>query len=578
MHYHSALISRLDHQLPSRRTGQSAHADALILTSVLAVALVVFVPVFTMFINWLLLPLPLPALVTTAGILTGYIAIIALIRRPIVGTLAALCVLSTFAADVPLGIISEGMRGTSDTSVWLFELPLIAGLGIAAFERWDRNTTFSRIHWLFIGFVAWAFLAALFGAGPRPLVAATYAFHFFVGFVVFAFVAAALVRGVFDLRTIVGMITITVGAQALFALVQVVHGRPFGFSRLGETGRLLFRTVTFGPLELIGGVYFSGFAGATHALIALCLLVSPLTLAYAIFSQGHRIARAATGVATIGLFVLVVLSTKSSARGAALLTLIAIIGLGAWTVWRDVSAFTNVRRRLVAAAFAIGASLVILVSPSQRSGGQLNVPDRTSAADNSASGTGSVNAGGASSGVGDSGAQEASSTGSTLLKSIEGAQIPLFDLGSLGIRAQQYITAIDVALTYPLFGLGGANFPHVGVTWYGLRPAQGATGPISNPVHNAYLSALASTGIPGFVLLCATLAAIVWAALSLVRHQTVELWVGVGVVCALLAYLAFIFWDITFISSIPGTIPFWILAGAVVGTRQRQYEEADANP
>lgn len=572
--------TRLDRQFPAYPTGWSGDKDALILAATLLIGLVGFVPAFALSVQGLAIGLPLPSLLGVGIVLVAYAAIVALIRRPVVGTLSALVVFSTFAANVPLSSSAGRMPGTPGVNLWLFEIPLLIGLGIATIQRWHHDVTLTRTHALFAGFVGWAFLAALFGAGPRPVAAVTFAFHFLTALAAFTFVAAAIERNVLELRTVVALVSVATLAHALFALVQLFHGGSFGLTRLGETDRFSPVYITVGSVRLTGGIHLSGFTGGTNALAALVLLVAPVALTYVLLASTRTRSRAIVATAALGLFALITLIAKDASRGAALVAVgVALVASLAVVIHRvrfwsgsavSILRLTGVKRRLIAGGFIIVASFTILLQPSSQSGWAARVPTgNDTGSTNGASGGGRNDTTAVTNATSTPSGGDASAPTPPDISALEGIDVPLFGLQTLGVRARQYLSAIDIATRYPLFGLGGANFPYLAVEQYGLQPAaRFSSRLVSNAIHNAYFAVLVGTGVPGLVLFCATLVAVAWTCVGLIRGCIIETWLVLGLMCAIIAYAAYIFWTVAFVT-VAGSIPFWMIAGGIVGARVR---------
>lgn len=546
----SALLARLDHALPTRQSPFSARVDAVLLAIALAGALVGIVPAVALIARRLTLPIPLPAMLATGFVLAAYATAVVLLRRPLVGVVSALVILSTFSANVPL---SAGIPGVPAAGIWLFEIPLYAGLAIAAYQRWDRDLSFTRTHYAFAVFVGWAFLAAVVGAGPRLDAGLLFALHFFMMFAVFAFIAAAVRREVLSLQTVVVLFIIAVLAQLAFVIAQLIHGVPFGLSRLGEVERVPDHFISIAGFRFRTGVYLSGLTGGAHQMAALSVLAAPIAALYAILGQREMRIRVAAGIVAVALFAFIRLTMKDAARGAGLVVLVAVVASVGVSLWRQSVPRRAVTRRLGACVPIGAAAIGALLYPSERFGTGVYIPD------------GSSVEGGASTGGETGGGSIESPSATPDLTAIKDLHIPFFNLQTLGVRAKQYLAAFDAFTHYPIFGLGGGNFPFIAVSDYGLHRAARWSRPVGFGIHNGYLAVLVGTGLPGFLLFCGTIVGILWAAVGLIRRQAVPVWIGYGLCAGFLGYAAFLFWDVT-LATPTGSMPFFILAGAVVGT------------
>ncbi|WP_459988068.1 O-antigen ligase family protein, partial [Natrinema sp. JCM 9743] len=134
------------------------------------------------------------------------------------------------------------------------------------------------------------------------------------------------------------------------------------------------------------------------------------------------------------------------------------------------------------------------------------------------------------------------------------SNIPLVEIDTLGTRLTQYAAALELAYTYPLFGIGGYNF-HLVSESYGL-PTLG--------VHNTFFSHLAATGIPGFLAYMASVLAVLLL-VSRRIYNTAEkeriFWVC-GFV-GLLGYHAYSFWVVIYGWQATNA-GFWALSGIFV--------------
>jgi len=570
----AASFRRLHQLLPAYRTRYRAEIDALALAVGLLIGLVGIVPAVTLAVRHFDVSIPLPSLVATAGILFLYTATVLVLRQVRVGTLVALVVLGTFAADLPLSNVTY--PGALGPRIWLFELPLLVGLALAVYDGWHRDlVTYLRTeptnlpisHVLFGAFVVWSVLAGLFGAGPSLAAGLFFALHMLTAFGVFVLVAGAVARKWLQFRTVCSILVAAAIAHMAFAVAQLANGRNFGLSYIGEvaantpTVEILGTTIQAGP-------YVSGLTGNATPFTALVLLATPALALHAIHGRSARWTRIASGLLAVGSLALVRVTLKDAARGAAFLVVAGIVvaavamavsarrgqsgGSRAWRtrIWDARRTMAGVVTAALGVAALVG-QVRILTGPGAR---------KSSSGTTSATG-GSGDAGGSASA--DASASTASDAAAAAPPETFG-----FNLASAGFRETQYLSALDAGLAHPLFGLGGANFAYV-VESYGMEAASEPNVQIGNAVHNAYLSVLSGTGVPGFLLFCGLLLSVLWAAVSLIRDSHEERWLASAALVGVVGYAALIFWNVALVT-IVGTIAFFTFAGAIVGARRQR--------
>jgi O-antigen ligase len=147
----------------------------------------------------------------------------------------------------------------------------------------------------------------------------------------------------------------------------------------------------------------------------------------------------------------------------------------------------------------------------------------------------------------------------SLLSALSGPSDTI-DGANFSTRLQQYIAAVDIGFQYPLFGIGGMNFPLVAES-YGL--------PDPIEIHNIYLSVLASTGIPGAVLFLLSISAVLVIAGKKALSTENDRLFWAMLVCGILGFHAYSFW-VTIHAGGVAYLVFWVLAGAVVGASHQQ--------
>jgi O-antigen ligase len=120
---------------------------------------------------------------------------------------------------------------------------------------------------------------------------------------------------------------------------------------------------------------------------------------------------------------------------------------------------------------------------------------------------------------------------------------------------------------HPLFGIGGANFIYFS-TMYGLSEPY--------PLHSIYIALLAETGILGFVSYVIVVCSVLWYSWKLGLEASDNNLLYIGIFCGMIGYLAFGFWDVLQLIKITSLIPFWILAGAIVGEYVKTHRAAQS--
>jgi O-antigen ligase len=150
--------------------------------------------------------------------------------------------------------------------------------------------------------------------------------------------------------------------------------------------------------------------------------------------------------------------------------------------------------------------------------------------------------------------------------------LPGFDLSSLGIRIQQYVGGVIMALDHPLFGIGGSNYPYVAPA-YGL-PGKVVSG-LPFPLHNTYIAILAETGVPGFLCYILTFGLVLLTGWRLFVERTAQRVFLSGIVAAIIGYAAVSFWYPN--NKFVFVLPFWLLMGAMVATTTTSERTITAN-
>jgi len=469
----------------------------------------------------------------TAALLTGLLAVVV----PVVGLASdaptpALVVAAGVlyvATVLAAGVTFEGIAtsvfvlGLFDIAVVLVDGPGIATLDLVAVDVVAIPLFFVLVYdWLadrgplrpsarviatvaFAGFVAWTFLATFFGSGPSELAAGLYAVEQLRYFVVFA-VAALVVRRTSAWCAIYPFVIATVGHLGV-SLAQIANGGRLGFPFLGEPPDRYIRAFSLGATEIQTGFYAGGFVGHGRELAMVLFLFIPLVLAVVLRHSWEHVGLAGIGVAASVLSIRV---ADTDAGWATLLLLSAVFGTYLLCVGTDRLKRQYSTLALVPASTAVVAFVSVLFYG-------FRAVVRSD----------SVNSG-------------------TLV----------MGRGAIGVRIEQYVVAVQVALANPLFGLGGMNFVLVSERYID----HAALG-----IHNTYLANLAATGFVGFGLYLLAVLAVLWIAIRLALDASGDervLWVAVA--CAMGAYHAYSSWMWSYPWTV-GNTAFWLLSGVAVG-------------
>lgn len=532
---------------PTLDTGLSKRYETLLLATLLVAGLMFVTPVLALLTG-------LPALVFVVFVGGAYGALAILLRRVGEALAVALVITATFNANLPLPNLPGFGDGPAHLGfvLWLVHLPILGLLGYVGLVRDPDDRSPSIAEMVFGGFVVWTGFAAAFGATRRPDVAIYFAAFMFVGLVVLTLARYLVQHEIIQLRTLLDVFVLTGLGHSVVAIAQLLNGTGFGLTTLGgsEGGRSL-AVFSFGSLgEVTTGVYVAGFTGWPFHLAAFLTLAIPAAIGLAAISQGWR---RWLHLVAVGLLTLTLRFTATDAGRGGLLVACLGLAVAVGYHYRDA-----IRERSPAVADAVGGVAAVIVAigvsliPSSKSGD-------TSTTTDIASGGGAGGAGGTS--AASSGGQATRPIIDTAEATLRDLSIPFFDLTSLGVRLKQYVGALDLFAQHPVFGIGGANFPYYALE-YGLSR--------QFAIHSIYLGLLAGVGLPGLVLFLGVLAAVFWAGLSTLRDSAGREWLPLAsALCGLIAYLAFGAWATIHLTVVPAFVPFWALAGAVVGHSRR---------
>ena len=531
---------------PGTVDGRSVPMYALFLTTLL----VGVVPIVALTTG-----LPILALVGVAGLL--YAATLLVTESIFAGLCAAVFVLVTFAANVPLVELPVGGGGytTPILNVLLIDVVAVpfAGLLFWWFHSGRMSVSFDRERiagYALAGFVGWSLLAALVANGPSRLAGLFYVVVQLRYLLVFSVASvAAKYTGIYSAVYSLG---IAVVGHLAYAMAEIINRGSFGLTYLGDSGGGPAPHFYIGTLQFEASLYAGGFAGTSRVLVGLLLLFFPVFIRVVVRRSAPW--KLAAGVALVCTTFLVRVARTDSGWMAFLLTaLLTVVVLSVlWittdtTDWTDRSGALDYISGVGAAISAVAFSFLLFstrVTPSTPS----------DAGDSSWS---SSSTGGSSSVGGDTrGGSEA------IVQAIN--RVPFIQMANLSIRLQQYVGAIDIALQYPLFGIGGMNFPLVAESYELPEPIA---------IHNIYLSVLAATGVPGAVLFLLAISAVLIAAGRAALSPTNDRLFWAMIVCGMVGFCAYLFW-VTAGNGV-ALLTFWTLAGAIIGASRRQHRTVE---
>jgi len=524
---------------PRTVNGRSVVLSTLLLTGLLAIV----VPGVAILTGVSVLPL-----VAVAGLV--YAVALVVTSNLFEGLCGAVFVLCTFQANVPiLGVPQPGQFAPLQLSVMLVDI--VAVPFAVLFSVWlSVNVMLPTLRseaiagYALAGFVVWAALAAIVSNGPSMAAAGIFAVRQARNLLLFG-VAVAVVRYI-GVRSAIYSLLTAVGGNMLFAFGEVLNRGSFGLSYLGDAAGITISTFYIGPIGFQASQYAGGLAGRSRVLLALVLLVTPVVIErivngpsrYKLLSLSYLLGsvfflRVAETDAGLFAFLIVVFSivvsltyVKSTAKGSdsAAGTVDDLLGYGS----------------------AIGAGALSYL---------LYVGRTVSTEQSSEVSSGTDSSGGA----GTSASTDFSTAIDTVTAMVKA--VPLVNVANLSVRLQQYAAAIDIGVTYPLFGLGGLNFLFVAESYGLFRPIH---------MHNVYFSYLTGTGIPGITLfLTSILAVLVVAIKKTANTESDDRLLWAMVVCGMVGFHAFNFWVANHSVEVTYMV-FWVFAGVIVGSSDDQ--------
>jgi hypothetical protein len=532
--------------------------SVLLSTLFLTALLIAVVPIVTVSTG-----IPTLALVAVAGLL--YAAVLLFTDTIFEGLCGAVFVLVTFAANVPLITLPMGGGGYTAPQLELLLVDIVAipFVGLICWWLYSGKISLSfgreRIAgYALAGFVGWSLFAALVANGPSRLAALFYVVVQLRYLILFG-IGAVVVRYI-GIHTTVYSLSIAIFGQSAYAIFEVISRDPFSLTRLGDGTGGLASVFSVGPLLFKTSLSAGGFAGNSRVLITLLLLVVPVLIA--IIIRRSTPWKLIAAVALIGSIFLVRVSKTDSGFIAFLftifLTVVALFGIWLLTDTANRTVRYGASDYVFGFGSAIGSIALCVFLFSQRA-----VQNVSSNTENPAN-TGSSAGGGSSTGGASSAGASPGGGSDLLIQAIN--SIPFVSTANISVRLQQYVAALNIGIHYPLFGIGGMNFPLVAES-YGLpRPIA---------IHNVYLSVLASTGIPGAILFLVSISAVLVVAGRMALSPETDRLFWAMLVCGMLGFHAYNFW-VTRSGGVTYLV-FWVLAGAVVGARRHKQQTGETS-
>jgi O-antigen ligase len=520
----------------------------------LVVSMMFLIPLLTHSLELFYPDFSYPILLLLSVLFVVYSALLIMYRSIYFGTIIAVIVTSTFAANVPLASNSflRDLPGHLGPQLWLFQLPLAILISALVLDwcmtryPYIRLTSSSVIGILFIAYILWSFFVSVFANPPRQDVA-LYAVIFLInGLCAFLAIAASIIKGYVSIQDVITTLSVTIIGHSIFGFLQFINQTTFGITRLGEqeVSTQAVAYINMGPLGTAGiGTIINGFSGHAYILAGLILLISPVLLTKGFTSRGWKQYIYIFLYLFLGLIVRI--TSSDAARGAYFTGLIFTIVILFASKCRNAKLW-NLTKGKVLSIVGIVLAIFIILYPSSVSSSPVNEnvessPTETAVSENTA----------------------------TYESTIEGFSVPYFDLSNLGIRIEQYIAGINIFEQNPILGIGSANFRYI-ATQYGVsRPYD---------LHNILLALLVETGLPGLLLYMGSICGLLRICYQLNRISEEDNLLYIGLVGGILSYIALAFWDPFALVRITAFVPFWIIGGAIAGESsriQRQLPEAN---
>jgi hypothetical protein len=450
----------------------------------------------------------LPVVVLAIAAIGTYVGAILAMGVAFEGLCAALFVTTAFnvAATVPV----PGLGGQAVSVVELLAVAvlvvLLAGDGRALLASFDRTRR------LLLGaaaaFALWAVASGIVANGPAPSQALTFGLR--QSRQCLLLVCTALLVRRTDPRTAVYPLVLGLAGALVFALDEAVSGAAgyLRFRPLGPTIQGLWPSPSLTAVPFDGSFLFEGgVLGQSRIAVGLAVVFLPLAV---LVVTRHR-----RRIGLVPLALLAIIPVFASTSDAGVIALFAGIGcVGAFLLRERLrrDGFERAKRLVVPVSLCLGAVLALWATVVAVSGG---------------------------------------------------GHLLFVQTNNVAVRLTQFRTAIEFALQYPLFGIGGGtNFDALTGKW----------------VHNVFLATLAATGIPGGLAYAATVCTTAWLGVThLWRRPASERWLWVGVCTAIGGYLVYAFWTVAFRWHALNAV-VWVLMGVVIGTPSVRDRVGDAWP
>ncbi|GAB3684727.1 hypothetical protein GCM10028857_14120 [Salinarchaeum chitinilyticum] len=468
----------------------------------------------------IVVPGGVPSMPALAVALGSYALLAVATRNVVPGTVAAIAVLATVNADVP---VVRGPERTVDLAIvigdlavgaaavllaaWLFRTASVGSVRDArelARRAW-RTLGWS---WCFLaGFAIWALVGAAFAAHDSRTAAVFGLIQLrYVGY--FAVAAGVVAVGFADVRSLAGAFVIAMIGHAAFALAQFANRGSFGVSTLGETPRSNELTIDLLGHAMPMGRFLGGLVGNNAAFVSLALpAIAVLVWIVADPDAGSlRRGLALLGIVLLGIFCIPLSQYDSAVLGFAVTIGLASV-LASVQYWpsgsRDWVERERIRLLGGAGVAALVAAVVVAI-------------------------------------VGAAAVLEA---------------LPFVSGENLETRIADYRRAYDLALEHPLFGYGGGN----------VEPVAAEIG-FSNDVaiHSIVYSYLAETGFVGLALWLAAVFAIGVRAVRLAWSDHADAAVVAALCVGALGFLVIAMLDQIWDNHTSMGV-FWLFAGAIAG-------------
>ncbi|UTF54880.1 O-antigen ligase family protein [Natronosalvus rutilus] len=493
--------------------------QVIIFGTVLSIGVILLAPVLAVFLEPFIGG-PYNQLVAVGVIGLFYGVVCAYYKEIISGSYAGMLVFLTISMNVPLGDSKYHLAGIGP-NIWLVHIPIIILVTYGLVS--EDSIQIGRPQKLFALFIVWAGLGAILAPGPRPDMTILFVIFAMTALLISIIVMTAIASGKVSITSTLTTLCIAVIAHVFLGIIQFLNRGPIGVPYLGEGAGAPAAEVSLGP---IGAFYTGPFVnGLTFGgpLAVLLTLTIPIVLVFALQKDGKE---------RIGLLLVVCLmlfvhrmSGWDAARGGLLVALSVLLISAGGIQWKKIRELKTVGKGAIT---TIGMFLILFI-PSSGFGQTVRVPNvsSTESETEADSDTGSQTEGGssgseASSDTGSQTADGANTPGiegekyldvADFMVHLDGLNIPLFDATNLGIRVHQYVLGLDLALQYPITGIGAANFYFVSED-IGLRT--------SYHLHNWYIQLLAETGVIGFSLYSGALLLIFVGTIQAILDETDE--------------------------------------------------------